>query len=44
VFPAKNEADLREIPEDIRSELEILTINELDSVLERVLKPAGAAT
>lgn len=43
VFPAKNEADLREIPEDIRSELEILTINELDSVLERVLKSGVAA-
>jgi ATP-dependent Lon protease len=38
VFPAKNDADLREIPDDIRKALEIITVNELDEIVDRVLR------
>jgi len=47
VFPAKNKADLREIPEDIEKELEIITVNELEEIVDLVLKPvepSGAIT
>ncbi len=36
VFPAKNDADLREIPYDIKKELEIITVNELDEIVDLV--------
>jgi ATP-dependent Lon protease len=38
VFPAKNEADIREIPDDIKKDLQILTIGELSEVFDMVLK------
>jgi ATP-dependent Lon protease len=38
VFPIKNEANLREIPEEIRNGLEIITIDELTEVVDQVLK------
>ena len=38
VFPIKNEANLREIPEEIQNDLEIVTINELNDVVDQVLK------
>jgi len=38
VFPAKNEADLREIPYDIRKELEIITVNELNETVDLVFQ------
>ena len=38
VFPKKNEANLREIPEEIRKDLEIITIDELNEVVDQVLK------
>lgn len=47
VFPAKNKADLSEIPEDIKKELEIITVNELEEIVDLVLRPvefSGAAT
>ncbi len=37
VFPAKNEADIRDIPEDIKKDLKILKINELDEIIDLVL-------
>ncbi|MBW2108658.1 MAG: endopeptidase La [Deltaproteobacteria bacterium] len=41
VFPKKNEADLSDIPKEIRSELEIVTVNRLENIVDRVLKPLG---
>jgi len=38
VFPAKNEADLREIPEDIKKDLEIIAVNELQQIMDRAFK------
>jgi ATP-dependent Lon protease len=38
VFPIKNEANLRKIPEDIRKDLRIITIDELNEVVNQVLK------
>ena len=38
VFPAKNDADLREIPDDIRNELEIITVNELDEIVDLLFR------
>ncbi|MGB9442816.1 MAG: endopeptidase La [Desulfobacterales bacterium] len=38
VFPIKNEANLREIPEDIKKDLKIITIDELNEVVNQVLK------
>ena len=38
VFPSKNEANLREIPEEIQNDLKIVTIDELNDVVDQVLK------
>jgi ATP-dependent Lon protease len=38
VFPLKNEANLREIPDDIKQDIEIITIDELSQVVDQVLK------
>jgi ATP-dependent Lon protease len=37
VFPDKNEADIRDIPEDIQKDLKILRINELEEIIDLVL-------
>ena len=37
VFPAKNEADIRDISADIKKDLDIIKINELDEVVDLVL-------
>jgi ATP-dependent Lon protease len=37
VFPDKNEADIRDIPEDIQKDLKILKINELEEIIDVVL-------
>jgi ATP-dependent Lon protease len=37
IFPAKNDADLRKIPDDIKKELNIITANELDEIIDLVL-------
>jgi ATP-dependent Lon protease len=37
VFPAKNEADIRDIPEDISKDLKIYKINELEEIIDVVL-------
>jgi ATP-dependent Lon protease len=39
VFPSKNKADLTEIPDDIEKELKIITVNELEEIVDLVLKP-----
>jgi ATP-dependent Lon protease len=38
VFPAKNDADLSEIPEDIKRDLKIITVEELDEIVDLVLR------
>ena len=38
VFPDKNDGDLREIPEDIKNDLEIITVSELRDIVDIVLK------
>jgi ATP-dependent Lon protease len=38
VFPVKNEANLREIPADIKQDIQIITIDELNQVVDQVLK------
>lgn len=37
VFPAKNEADIRDIPEGIQKDLKIYKINELEEIIDLVL-------
>jgi ATP-dependent Lon protease len=38
VFPIKNQANLRAIPEEIQNDLKIITIDELTEVVDQVLK------
>jgi len=38
VFPARNEADLQDISDDIKKDIEIFTINELSEIVDQVLK------
>jgi len=38
ILPQKNEADVEEIPEDVRKELEIITANRIDDVLNAALE------
>jgi ATP-dependent Lon protease len=37
IFPAKNEADIKDISEDIKKDLDIIKINELDEIVDLVL-------
>jgi ATP-dependent Lon protease len=37
VFPARNDADIKDIPEDIQKDIQIIEINELDEVIDLVL-------
>ena len=43
VFPAKNDADLSEIPDDIKKDLTIITIDNLDEIVDSVLHPAKSS-
>ena len=38
VLPGKNDADLREVPEEIKNDLEIITVNALGEIVDKVLK------
>lgn len=38
IMPARNEADLEELPEDVRSELNIKTVNRINEVVEAALE------
>ena len=42
VLPARNEADLEEIPEDVRRELEIVLINRINEVVDGALEKVVA--
>ncbi|MDQ3321584.1 MAG: endopeptidase La [Acidobacteriota bacterium] len=44
VLPEKNEADIEEIPEEVRGELEIVTANRIDDVLNFVLESEPSRT
>jgi len=37
IFPAKNEADIKDIPENIKKDIDIIKINELDEIVDLVL-------
>jgi ATP-dependent Lon protease len=37
VFPAKNEADIKDISEDIKKDLDIIKIDELEEIVDLVL-------
>jgi ATP-dependent Lon protease len=37
VFPARNEADLKDIPEDIKRDIKIIEIDELEEIIDLVL-------
>jgi ATP-dependent Lon protease len=39
VFPAKNEADINDIPDDIKKDLKIITTDELSEIVNLALKP-----
>ncbi|HUF03225.1 MAG TPA: endopeptidase La [Aridibacter sp.] len=43
IMPAKNEADVDEIPEDVRNDLEIVLANDISEVLNAALEPDSAA-
>ncbi|MCO6512407.1 MAG: endopeptidase La [Aridibacter famidurans] len=43
IMPAKNEADVDEIPEDVRNDLEIVLANDISDVLDAALEPDSAA-
>ncbi len=38
IFPAKNEADIKDIPDEIKKDLKIITTDELSEVVDLVLK------
>jgi ATP-dependent Lon protease len=44
VLPRKNEKDLDEIPQKVRRELELVVVDDLDTVLRTALKPAAGAS
>lgn len=43
ILPEQNEADVDEIPEDVRKELEIITAKRVSDVLNAALEPSGSA-
>ena len=38
ILPARNEADLEDIPEDVRRELEIVPVNRINEVVDAALE------
>ena len=38
ILPARNEADLEDIPEDVRRELEIVPVNRVNEVVDAALE------
>jgi ATP-dependent Lon protease len=43
ILPKQNEADIEEIPDDVRSELEIIPVTKIDEVIKAALEPASSA-
>ncbi len=41
ILPQRNEADLDDLPEDIRQELEFVLVDDIEQVLQTALRPAG---
>ncbi len=44
IMPAQNEADVDEIPEDVRNDLEFVLASKIGDVLDAALEPGGAGT
>jgi ATP-dependent Lon protease len=44
ILPARNEADLEDIPEDVRRELEVVTVSRIGEVVDAALETIVAAT
>ncbi len=44
ILPKENEADLEDVPEEVRRDLKIVGVTTLDEVLERALLPAEAVS
>jgi ATP-dependent Lon protease len=44
ILPKKNEADVEEIPEDVRKELEIIPVTKIDEVIKAALEADPAAS
>ncbi|MCS7222485.1 MAG: endopeptidase La [Anaerolineae bacterium] len=44
ILPQRNEADLDELPEDVRKEMTFLMVERVDQVLEYALRPASSPT
>jgi ATP-dependent Lon protease len=44
ILPKKNEADIEEIPEDVRKELEIIPVTKIDEVIKAALEPESSAS
>jgi len=44
ILPKKNEADVEEIPDDVRSELEIIPVTRIDEVIKAALETGPAAS
>lgn len=40
VFPARNDSDIKDISEDIKKDIQVIEINELEEVIDLVLNPA----
>ena len=43
LLPRRNEKDLRDIPDEVREELDLQLVDRLDQLLEIALEPAGAS-
>ncbi len=41
IMPKRNEADLEDVPEEVRNEMEFVFVDEIDEVIERALRPAA---
>jgi ATP-dependent Lon protease len=44
ILPQKNEADIEEIPEEVRKDLEIILANRIDDVLDAALEGQASPT
>jgi len=44
ILPARNQADLDDLPEEVRSQMDFVFVETVDEVLNAALEPAGQAT
>ena len=43
LVPRRNEADLDELPADVRAEMEVIPVDSMEEVLALALRPAAVA-